>query len=270
MHNSAFAALGLDWRYVPLPVSPEPAARIAQAVAGLLALGFAGANVTVPHKQAVIPHLDRLTAAAQAIGAVNTIRVETDGTLHGDNTDARGFIADLRDHGVDPAGQRVLVLGAGGSARAVVYGLAEAGAAAVTVLNRTQSRAAALVESLAPAFPRCNLHAAAFPADLASAAADVTLIVNCTSLGMTPHIDGLPWDATLPFRAEQVVYDLVYNPMQTRLLAQAAQDGAVAIGGKGMLVWQGALAFSWWTGVEPPVEAMKAAAGLGAATSVAR
>lgn len=259
MHNSAFAALGLDWRYVPLPVPPE---RVSDAVRGLAALGLAGANVTVPHKQVVMPHLDRLTPAAQAIGAVNTIRVEPDGSLHGNNTDARGFIADLADHDIHAKGRPVLVLGAGGSARAVVYGLAEAGALSITVLNRTPDRAAALIAGLAPLFPDCQMSAAAFPAALAQSAAGADLIVNCTSLGMTPHVDGLPWDEALPFRQDQIVYDLVYNPPVTRLVAKARQDGAGAISGKGMLVWQGALAFTWWTGVHPPIDVMKAAAGI--------
>ncbi len=262
MHNSAFVALGLDWRYVPLPVSPAPAKRIGEAVRGLVALGLRGANVTVPHKQAVMPFLDKLTPAAQAIGAVNTIRVEAGGELHGDNTDARGFIADLRDHGVDPAGQRVLVIGAGGAARAVVYGLAEAGATSITVLNRTETRAVALINDLSPHFPACPMAAQAFPQALAAATDDAGLIINCTSLGMTPDVDGLPWDAALPFRSDQVVYDLVYNPPITRLLAKAGADGATAIGGKGMLVWQGALAFAWWTGVDPPIGVMKAAIGM--------
>ena len=148
MHNAAFDALGLDWRYVPLPVAPG---HVGDALRGVRALGLRGINVTVPHKQAVLECLDEmsgnspgatLTDAARAIGAVNTIRVELDGSLLGDNTDARGFIADLREHGVDPAGRRALVVGAGGSARAVVYGLAEAGCAEIVVLNRTLSKGA--------------------------------------------------------------------------------------------------------------------------------
>ncbi len=267
MHNAAFAALGMDWRYVPLPVPATPPERIGEAVRGVRALGLRGANVTVPHKQAVIPHLDRLTDAAAAIGAVNTIRVEEDGALLGDNTDARGFVADLRDHGVEPAGRRVLVLGAGGSARAVVYGLAEAGCARLTVLNRTLEKAQALVVAMQPAFPRCPMAAGAFPADLSQVAADADLIVNCTTLGMTPHVEGLPWDPALPFRPHQAVYDLVYNPPETSLLVHARAGGAQAIGGLGMLVWQGAIAFELWTGVAPPVPVMRQAvlAALGRA-----
>lgn len=253
MHNAAFAALGLDWCYVPLPV---PAARIGDALAGLVALGLAGANVTVPHKQAVMPHLDRLSPAAQAIGAVNTLVVEPDGSLFGDNTDAPGFVADLRSHGVDPAGQHVLVLGAGGSARAVVYGLASAGAAVVTIANRTLDRATALAAALQPQVGGCPLAVCDLPDGLHIAADRADLIVNCTSLGMTPNVATSPWPDGLPFRTGQVVYDLVYNPPQTRLLQQAAQAGARAIGGLGMLIWQGAIAFETWTGAAPPVQIM--------------
>lgn len=259
MHNAAFTALGLDWCYVPLPVPVEPPERIGEAVRGLVALGLAGANVTVPHKQSVMPHLHRLSPAAQAIGAVNTIRVERDGTLLGDNTDAPGFVADLRSHGIDPTGQHVLVLGAGGSARAVVYGLASAGAASITVANRTVSRAETLIAAIQPQVAACPLQTCSLPADLHHAAERADLIVNCTSLGMTPQVETMPWPDDLAFRPNQTVYDLVYNPPQTRLLQRAAHDGARAIGGLGMLIWQGAIAFQTWTGIEPPVEVMRAA-----------
>lgn len=260
MHNAAFADLGLDWCYVPLPVPTEPAERIGEALHGLRALGLRGANVTVPHKQAVMPHLDWLTPAAQAIGAVNTIRVEADGKLSGDNTDARGFVADLRDHGVDPAGQRALVLGAGGSARAIVFGLAEAGCQSITILNRTVDKAHDLAMDIRAVFPFCRLSGHAMPDEIAVLAQEAQIIVNCTSLGMTPNVEGLPWDEAVPFRPGQVVYDLVYNPPQTRLLQKAAADGAQAIGGLGMLIWQGAIAFERWTGQLPSVAVMRNAA----------
>lgn len=259
MHNAAFAALGLDWCYVPLPVATEPSVRIGEAVMGIRALGMRGANVTVPHKQAVIPFLDELSPAALAIGAVNTIVAQPNGKLLGDNTDAPGFIADLQDNGIDPAGKRVLVLGAGGSARAIVYGLASAGATSVTIANRTIERAVDLVTSLRESVKNCPLETCALPDDLGEVAATSDLIINCTSLGMTPHVDGLPWQADLPFRPDQAVYDLVYNPRQTRLLAQAHQEGALAVGGIGMLIWQGAIAFERWTGVTPPIDVMRQA-----------
>ena len=260
MHNAAFADLGLDWCYVPLPVPTEPAERIGEAMRGLRALGLRGANVTVPHKQSVMLYLDWLTPAAQAIGAVNTIRVEADGQLSGDNTDARGFVADLRDHGVDPAGKRALVLGAGGSARAIVFGLAEAGCVSITILNRSVDKAHDLAMDIRALFPFCRLSGHAMPDEIAVLAQEAEIIVNCTSLGMTPNVEGLPWDENISFRPGQVVYDLVYNPPQTRLLQKAATDGAQAIGGLGMLIWQGAIAFERWTSQLPPVAVMRAAA----------
>lgn len=257
MQNRAFAETGLNWRFVPLPVPVEPAARIAEAILGLRALGLRGANVTVPHKQAVIPYLDHLEPAARAIGAVNCVRVKDDGTLVGDNTDAPGFVADLRDHQVDPRGMRVLVLGAGGSARAVVSGLAQAGAAAITIYNRTESRARDLAADMAQQFPACPIDAN--PSTLEPVAQGADLIVNCTSVGMSPHVDASPWPVATPMHSEQVVYDLIYNPRATRLLQAAEQAGATAIHGLGMLVWQGALAFEMWTGVNAPVASMRAA-----------
>jgi shikimate dehydrogenase len=259
MHNAAFAALELDWRYVPLPVPAQPAERIHEAVRGLAALGLRGSNVTIPHKQAVMASLDRLSPAAQAIGAVNTICVEADGLLFGDNTDGRGFVADLRDHGVEPRGQCALVLGAGGSARAVVFGLAEAGCVEIAIANRSRDRAGALAAAMQAHFPACRIQAHTLPDDLPALAERANLVVNCTSLGMTPNVEGVPWLPELPFRHDQSVYDLVYNPPRTRLLAQAEHDGAQAIGGLGMLIWQGAIAFELWTGVQPPIDAMRSA-----------
>jgi shikimate dehydrogenase len=256
MHNAAFAALGLNWAYAPLPVEPQ---RVGDAVRGLRALGLRGANVTVPHKQAVMPNLDALSPTARAVGAVNTIVVADDGTLLGDNTDAPGFAADLKAHGVEVAGARVVVLGAGGSARAVIYALAEARAASILLLNRTRERAATLAAEFQTIFPGVPVAAEAWETGLPGAAAS-DLIVNCTTLGMNPAPEGLPWDPALPFHRGQAVYDLVYNPPRTRLLAHAEAGGALAIGGLGMLVWQGALALQRWTGCTPPVAVMRAAA----------
>lgn len=260
MHNAAFDALGLDWRYIPLPVDVGAQTRVADAVRGLIALGMRGANVTVPHKQNVMPLLDELTPAAATIGAVNTVLVRDDGTLLGDNTDARGFIADLRDHAVDPAGKAVLVLGAGGSARAVAFGLADAGAASVCILNRTGAKAEELAATIGAHFPLCRVDSGLLPNDVAAVGGAADLVVNTTSLGMTPDVDSSPWPGGLAFHTGQIVYDLVYNPPQTRLLATAARDGATAINGLGMLIWQGALAFELWTGVMPPVDVMRTAA----------
>lgn len=259
MHNAAFAARRMNWRYVPLPVHPE---RVEAAVYGLRALGFRGANVTIPHKQAVMPYLDRWSPAAEAIGAVNTIIIQEDGNMLGDNTDAAGFIADLRGQGVEPAGCSALVVGAGGSARAVVYGLAEAGAARILLLNRTVARAEELAATMRGYFPEIPLDVAAFPEDVADAAQHADLIVNCTSLGMEPYLEGLPWDEEVEFRPDQTVYDLVYNPAVTRLLQLASADGARALGGLGMLVYQGAIAWERWTQEPAPVEVMRRAVNI--------
>ncbi len=237
MHNAAFAALGLDWAYVPLPVPPE---RVGDAVRGLSALGFAGANVTVPHKSAVIPFLDALTPIAWAIGAVNTIVVRPDGSLLGDNTDGAGFMTDLRAHGVHVCGSvgvtktgrslrphshtptHALVLGAGGAARAVAYILADAGAT-VAIANRTLDHALDLCQTIVAALPEAadRLSAHAFPDALAGLAPDADLIVNATSLGLHDG-DPLPWDSAIAFHTDQVVYDLIYNrPTELLALAEA-------------------------------------------------
>jgi shikimate dehydrogenase len=254
MHNAALASLGLDWCYVALPVEPG---RVGEAVRGLLALGFGGANVTVPHKQAVMAHLDRVSPAAQAIGAVNTIVIRDDWLL-GDNTDWLGFLASLREEKFDPAGRRCAVLGAGGAARAVVYALASVGAA-VTVYNRTAARAESLVGDLAASLPDATLHVRPLAA-LDEIGAETDLLVNTTPLGMWPEAAASPWPATLPLPPRLTVCDLVYNPQQTSLLAQAQAAGAGAIGGLGMLVHQGAVAFEMWTGHRPPVQVMRQAA----------
>lgn len=256
MHNSAFAALSLNWCYLPLPVHPE---RLGEAVAGLRALNFVGANVTVPHKEAVISYLDKVTPEAQAIGAVNTIVVH-ESELIGYNTDWLGFQAALSEGGFDPQGKRTVVLGAGGAARAVVYALAQ-GEAQVTVLNRTPSRAHALVQDFSPLFPSLSLLSLPLTLQtLKERATESHLLVNATPVGMWPEVDKSPWLEDLAFPSHLTVFDLVYNPRQTKLLRQARAAGAKGIGGLGMLVHQGAAAFELWTGEKAPVETMYEAA----------
>jgi shikimate dehydrogenase len=254
MHNAAFAALGMDWAYVPLPVYPD---HLSEAVRGLPALGFAGANVTVPHKERVLAHMDEVSHAAQVIGAVNTITVR-DGVLYADNTDAAGFIASLRDVGFDPAGTYCAVLGAGGAARAVVYALVDAGALQVCVYNRNFSRARDLCQDLAKFYGDVRFEPAAL-SDLSAIGDDTDLLVNTTSLGMWPNIEASPWPHDLPIPGHLTVCDLVYNPQETLLLSQARAVGAEIVGGLGMLVHQGAAAFELWTGRPAPVATMREA-----------
>ncbi len=256
MHNAAFDALGLHWRYTLLPTPPG---RVKAALNDLKAQGYRGANVTVPHKQVVMPHLDEITGAARDIGAVNTIVVQ-DGRLIGHNTDGDGFLAALREAGFVPAGRRALVLGAGGAARAVVYALAQAGCA-VTIHNRTVERAAELarhMQRFGVRAPVTEMPTTATLTDLDLARFD--LLVNATPVGMWPHTDASPWPETLPLPSHWTVFDLVYNPAETRLLAQARAAGATAVCGLGMLVHQGALAFARWTNHSPPIEVMRVAA----------
>lgn len=259
IHNAAFADLGLNWAYVPLPVPPE---QVETAVRGLPALGFRGVNVTVPHKKAVIPFLDEIEAGAKAIGAVNTIVVGEDGRLTGYNTDWSGFLADLAALAVPVRGRDCMVLGAGGSARAVVYALGQAGGN-VRVLARRPSQAEQLVGELRPygagaleTRPLTEL------CDVA-VAANAPLIVNTTPLGMTPHEENSPWPNDCPFPIGVFVYDLVYNPRQTRLIRRVQAGGGQAANGLGMLLRQGALAFKLWTGVEPSFSVMRAALSRG-------
>lgn len=256
MHNAAAAALGLNLVYVPLPTPPD---RVAEAVRGLRALGFLGANVTIPHKQAVLPLLDEIDAGARATGAVNTIVVR-DGQLRGANTDITGFSQDLQALGVPVAGRRALILGAGGSARAVAYALGMAGAT-VTVLARRPAQAHRLAADLAPFLPPAHTpRVDSWDALAAHAAAD--LIVNTTPLGMNPHDDASPWPRALPLPPHAFVYDLVYNPPCTPLLHLAARAGISHANGLGMLLRQGAAAFTLWTGRAPDLNVMAAALPL--------
>ena len=256
MHNAAFAELGLDWAYVPLPVHPE---NVTQALNGLAALTFVGSNVTVPHKQAVMRHMDELSEAAQITGAVNTIHIQ-DGKFVGANTDPAGFLNSLQEGGCHPKGMRVAVLGAGGAARAVVYALTKAQADSVIVFNRTAERAAFLVDDLAETFPDSHLSFQALTSDtLVALGNNVDLVVNTTSVGMFPRSDACPWPDDVPMPANAWFYDLIYNPLETVFLARACAAGASAIDGLGMLVHQGALSFQKWTNQQAPVDVMRKA-----------
>lgn len=265
MQNAALRALGLDWLYVPLAVRPED---VPHAVRGLRALGFAGCNVTIPHKVAVLPLMDELTPEAIAIGAVNTIIIR-DGRMTGHNTDAAGFLTDLARAGFTPAGQAALVLGAGGAARSTIYALGRAGAR-VVVWNRTPQRAKALVASLASLLPDAHMDALPDDSDLPGALAAADLLVNCTSVGMTGGPPGSPLLAGLRPRRGTIVYDLVYTPALTPLLRQARSCGAKAVSGLGMLVYQGAEALALWTGQAAPVAVMERAARRALARRAAR
>jgi shikimate dehydrogenase len=241
MHNAALAQLGLkEWHYQRLPVPPEV---FDETVRGLPAAGFVGANVTIPHKEAALALADEATDAARAIGAANTLSFAAGGVIAAANTDAPGFSAALADIDRDPAGQTALVLGAGGSARAVAYALREAGAARVAVWNRSSDRAAALAADL-------DVDAVTRPI-----AAD--LLVNCTSVGLADgNFKDLPIDADA-LGTYATVADLVYRAGGTGLIAAASSRGCAVVDGLEVLVRQGALSFQAWTGLEAPIDAMR-------------
>lgn len=255
MHNAAFAHLGLNWRYVPLLVRPD---QLVAALKGLVALNFRGVNVTVPHKVTAIPLMDSVTEAVTVAGAVNTVRIDgSSGRMEGMNTDMTGFLADLASHKIRLSeGMRVIVLGAGGAARAVGAGLARSGAQ-VTFVNRTLEKAVQIVEFLRASWSSATISAAPF-AELAHHAESASLIVNTTAVGMWPNADESPWPEQVPFPKNAIVYDTVYRPRHTLLMRRAEKAGLMAVGGVGMLIYQGAAAFEMWTRQKPPIEVMRA------------
>lgn len=244
LHGHWLREHAIDGAYVPLAVPPE---RLGDAVRGLGALGLRGCNVTVPHKEAVIPLLDRIDATARATGAVNTVVVEAEGTLSGSNTDVFGFMENLREGAPDwrPARTVAVVVGAGGAARAVAWALREAGATEVRVVNRTHDRAARLAADIGG-----PVHAVAW-AEREAALDGAGLLVNTTTQGMEGQarldlrLDALPRTA--------IVNDIVYVPLTTPLLADAAARGNPVVDGLGMLLHQARPGFAAWFGAEPTV-----------------
>ncbi len=267
MHNAALAHVGLrDWSYEAMPVEP---ARLAEAVALIRGDDYAGANVTVPHKEAVIPFLDGLTVVAEAIGAVNTIvkRAKHPSTstsassvsaqdasplLIGHNTDAAGLLADLYALDVHISNRPVLILGAGGAARAAVAALAPLGCE-IRLAARRREQAQSLITNnqLPTTIYDLTIN------DLRRASDGVALIINCTPVGMSPNVNASPWFESAPFPPGAFVYDLVYNPFDTLLTRQARAAKLRAATGLGMLVEQGALAFELWTGKTAPRKLMR-------------
>lgn len=244
LHGHWLDRHGIDGAYVPLAVAPE---NLSIALRALPALGFRGTNLTLPHKEAAVDICDSVTDQARRIGAVNTIVVGDDGTLKGSNTDAYGFIENLRQgSGWQPADGPVVLLGAGGAARGLAIALADAGVTELRILNRTQARAATLAADIGPAV-------AAPWEDRADALAGAALLVNSTTLGMTGQ-PALDLDLSqLP--AGAVVNDIVYAPLETPLLANARARGNPVVDGLGMLLYQAQPGFEAWFGTRPEVDA---------------
>jgi shikimate dehydrogenase len=246
MHTLAFRYYDLDCLYVPFPVLPE---RLAAAVAGAVALGVCGFNVTIPHKEAILSYVDEVSAEAEFVGAVNTVRI-VDGRTTGYNTDSEGFMQPLRALPLPFTETSVCVLGAGGAARAITMALLQAGCPILAVANRTHSRGERLVMALQERFPHATVCAVPFDR-IEPVARGSRLIVQATSVGLHHGEGALLPDAC--FHAGQVVYDIVYRPLHTPLLQAAERRGATVIAGLDMLIGQGAEAFRLWTGRAFPV-----------------
>ncbi len=253
LYNAACAALGLDYVYVPFPVKPDD---LAPAVRAIRALGLHGLNVTIPHKEAIVALMDRLTPMARLIGAVNTVEV-AGRRLIGHNTDGQGFLAAYQEQiPGDLAGRRAVLIGAGGAARAVAVTLASEGLACLIMVNRTASRAEALLADLARRFRRLRLDVLPLRR-LAVRGVEADLVINATPLGMADY-------PPFPFSPEvvsgaAVACDLVYRPRMTPFLKAARAAGIQTVDGTGMLLHQAALAFEIWTGRRAPLAAMRMA-----------
>ena len=251
MVNAAFDHHGLKWKYVTYEV---PAGNLKAAFEGVKALGYRGFNCTLPHKVAIIEHLDGLGESAEVMGAVNCV-VNRDGKYIGENTDGKGFLESLLPV-VDPAGKKVLVFGAGGAARAVTVELSLAGASSITVVNRSADRGEELV-ALINSKTQTPATFEAWDGDY-PIPADVDIVVNSTSIGLFPDTSRVPVDVST-FRQGLVVADIIPNPPKTAFLTEAEAAGCTPLYGLGMLVNQGKIGIKFWTGVEPDTSAMRGA-----------
>lgn len=253
MQNAAIRALGLDWAYVASPVAPGS---LAAALEGARAMGYVGVNLTIPHKTAVMDMLDEADELAGVIGAVNTIHFRADGAKVGHNTDAYGFTQTIiAEAELMFGGQTVLILGGGGAGRGMAAGAASEGARKVILANRTRERGEEIARDLEPHFPQTRFEVVQYSEpSLRNAAGRSQIIANATSLGLRPG-DPLPIPASC-LEAGQVVFDSVYTPPETPLLAAARAAGAVCVGGLGMLARQGARSLAIWSGLQPDEDLM--------------
>lgn len=256
IHNAAFEALGLNWCYLPMPLFPE---HLQEGVRGLVALGFRGINVTAPHKQTIIPCLDYIDADIQALGAINTVVIErkreNPPMLKGYNTDVAGFLTPLLNNGFDPKDKSAVIIGSGGAASAVIFGLLSRDIREIILLNRSLERMSQLKEK--NGFKNQRIRMDSLNTDtLWESVKRADLLVNTTPVGTFPKSQESIWPDNVSIPSHLTVYDLVYNPRETKLLQQARQSNAYPIGGLDMLICQAAHAFEKWTGIMPPIDIM--------------
>lgn len=248
MHNDLFQAYGIDAHYQPLHVKRE---NLKEAVIGLKAIGIAGFNITIPHKETIIPFLDKLDPLAEAIGAVNTV-VNEDGKFVGYNTDGSGYLQGLLTLLPEITEKNILIIGAGGAARALYFTLAQAGVNRLDIYNRTTQKAEALINDC----PFRVLSAAIGKEEAEKNLADYQLLIQTTPIGMAPNIESLPLSLH-NLKTDALVSDIIYNPLESKFLREAKNKGAKIQNGLDMFVYQGALAFEKWTGIFPNIERMK-------------
>ena len=253
MTEAGFEALGLNWRYITVKVLPGD---LDAAMAGVRAFNMRGVNLTMPHKIGVLRHMDALSDAARLIGAVNTVVRRPDGTLFGENTDGKGFVQSLTDSGIPLAGKSVCLLGAGGAARSIGVECALAGAAGITVVNRSAERG----EALAAVIRRNTAAASEYIAwrGTARIPEGTDILINATCVGLAPDVDGCPDVDFGGIRPGMTVCDVVFNPVDTPFLKKARERGARTVDGLGMLTNQGCINFELWTGAKAPKDVMYA------------
>jgi shikimate dehydrogenase len=254
MHNAAFNALKLDYTFLAFKVKP---AELENAVNGMRALNIRGLNVTMPHKSTVMNFLDRTDLSAQIVNSVNTV-LNKEGKLFGFNTDGVGALKALRENGVELKGRKVLLLGAGGAARAIAYAMAKE-SDELAVLNRTPKQAQALAKLLEKTANKKIGSGALSPKEIQQNLQDSDILINATSIGMKPKADESLVSPKL-LRPDLAVMDIVYNPIETKLAKDAKAAGAKVVSGVEMLIYQGAASFEIWTGKSAPVEVMRQAA----------
>ncbi|MDH5398142.1 MAG: shikimate dehydrogenase [Cyclobacteriaceae bacterium] len=253
MQEAAFKALHMNWRYLNFEINPG---ELKKAIEAAITFGMKGFNLTIPHKTDIIPFLDEMSPDARLIGAVNTVKV-VEGKLYGENTDGKGFVRALGEEGISLKEKRIQLLGAGGAARAIAVEAALAGASHIHIVNRDGEKGQDLTNHISENTPAtADFRGWYGPVEVRD---EVDILVNATSIGLYPHVSEKPdldYDGIKP---GMVVCDVIPNPPDTMFLAEAKKRGATALDGLGMLVYQGAIGFEYWTGQQAPIEVMKAA-----------
>lgn len=255
IHNCSFEALGLDYVYLAFEVEKE---KLEETLTSLKVLGAKGGNITMPLKEAVIKYLDEISEEARIIGSVNTINIDEKGKITGYNTDGKGFIKSLEEKGIEFKGKKVVIVGAGGAAKSIAIQLAYDGVDELVVFNRTLENAKAIADNINKNIPKCKGRAELMDEKkLVYEIEDSTILINCTSLGMKNSLDKAILSSPDQLPKDIFVADIIYDPDQTKLLKLAEQAGVKHMNGLMMLIWQGAIAFKIWTGLDMPVELIK-------------